>query len=73
MEEKIKYRLANQDDHYQLAEMRWDFRMEEGGTALHSKGEFEEYFADFLMGAEMEWTIWVAALARPSAYPFQLP
>ena len=56
------YRLALPNDADELAEMRWDFRLEEApGATKHSKAEFLIACADFLrQGFTCGWSCWVA-------------
>jgi GNAT superfamily N-acetyltransferase len=57
------YRLATPADAEALAEMRWDFRIEENpAPTQHSKAEFMQTCADFLRAglSDGSWHCWVA-------------
>ncbi len=59
----VRYRTATVDDAPRLAELRWDFRLEETpGATVHGRAEFmaacTAFFADGL--SQGNWTVWVA-------------
>lgn len=55
------YRTANENDFPQLAQMRWDFRQENGEeTAIVSKSEFIENCVEFLRKETKNYVYWIA-------------
>ncbi|MBX7174128.1 MAG: GNAT family N-acetyltransferase [Pyrinomonadaceae bacterium] len=55
------YRIANQDDFSQLAQMRWDFRQESGEEiAVVSHAEFIKNCAEFLQNEAKSYAYWIA-------------
>jgi GNAT superfamily N-acetyltransferase len=57
------YRMATETDVDELAQMRWDFRLEEApGTTIHDQASFLDACSAFLRQglAEQRWTYWVA-------------
>jgi GNAT superfamily N-acetyltransferase len=61
----IEYRVATEADVDVLAQMRWDFRMEEtDGQAANDKPTFLTACTDFLRQGLLngDWTYWVAAV-----------
>jgi GNAT superfamily N-acetyltransferase len=57
------YRMATEADAEELAQMRWDFRLEDApGTTQHDQATFLAACAAFLRQglAEQRWTYWVA-------------
>ena len=55
------YRLANEKDFPQLAQMRWDFRQESGEEiAVVTEAEFIEKCIEFLRREENNYLYWVA-------------
>ena len=57
------YRMAAEADVDELAQMRWDFRLEEApGATVHDKASFLQACAAFLRQGlyEQRWTYWVA-------------
>ena len=60
----IHYRLATAADANALAQMRWDFRLEEtNGVAIHSEAEFLPVCSAFIANGitSGQWAYWVAA------------
>lgn len=63
MKLKMRYRLATVEDAEALAEMRWEFRLEEApGPTVHSKEEFLPVCMAFVAQGlrEGNWHFWVA-------------
>jgi GNAT superfamily N-acetyltransferase len=61
----MNYRLAMENDLIALAEMRWDFRMEDNGIIpVVSRQDFMDACASFLSRglADGRWAYWVAEL-----------
>ena len=59
----ISYRMATEADVDELAQMRWDFRLEEApGATVHDKTSFLDACAAFLRHGlrEQRWTYWIA-------------
>ena len=57
------YRMATEADLDELAQMRWDFRLEEApGATVHDQATFLDACTAFLRQglAEQRWTYWVA-------------
>jgi ribosomal protein S18 acetylase RimI-like enzyme len=57
------YRMAIEADADELAQMRWDFRLEEAsGATLHDQASFLQACAAFVRQGlrEQRWTYWVA-------------
>jgi GNAT superfamily N-acetyltransferase len=57
------YRMATEADAGELAQMRWDFRLEEApGTTVHDQASFVQACAAFLQEGlrEQRWTYWVS-------------
>ena len=57
------YRMATEADADELAQMRWDFRLEEAPrTTVHDQASFLKACAAFLQEGlrEQRWTYWVA-------------
>jgi len=57
------YRVATEADVDELAQMRWDFRLEEApGATVHDQATFLDACAAFLRKGlrEQRWTYWVA-------------
>jgi GNAT superfamily N-acetyltransferase len=57
------YRVATEADVDELAQMRWDFRLEEApGATVHDQASFLQVCAAFLREGlrEQRWTYWVA-------------
>ena len=57
------YRMATETDVDELAQMRWDFRLEEApGATVHDHASFLQACAAFLRQGlhEQRWTYWVA-------------
>ena len=57
------YRMATEADADELAQMRWDFRLEEApGATVHNQASFLEACATFLREGlrELRWSYWVA-------------
>ena len=57
------YRMATEADADELAQMRWDFRLEEAhGASVHDLASFLQACAAFLRQGlrEQRWTYWVA-------------
>ena len=60
----IQYRLATVEDAPALAEIRWDFRLEESaGQTIHEKSQFLQACSTFMADGirRGEWWFWVAA------------
>jgi len=61
------YRVATEADLDELAQMRWDFRLEEApGATIHDQASFLDSCAAFLRQGlrEQRWTYWVAEQNR---------
>lgn len=61
------YRIAAEADLDELAQMRWDFRLEEApGDTVHGQSSFLQTCATFLRQGlrEQRWTYWVAEQDR---------
>lgn len=59
----IHYRLATADDAPALAQLRWDFRLEEtNGMALHSHAEFMQVCTAFVADGihSGQWVYWIS-------------
>lgn len=62
----MKYRTADESDVVTLAEMRWEFQIEDNETLrpIVSKAEFVEVCSDFLRQGliQKNWVYWIAEL-----------
>lgn len=63
----MKYRTADESDVVTLAEMRWEFQIEDNDyPPIVSKTEFVEVCSDFLRQGliQKNWVYWIAVLER---------